>query len=26
KTGTDEILFRLSKHHHLYEKKKTKEG
>ncbi|WP_096853682.1 flagellar biosynthesis protein FlgM [Escherichia coli] len=25
-TGTDEILFRLSKHHHLYEKKKTKEG
>ncbi|MEE7384879.1 flagellar biosynthesis protein FlgM [Escherichia coli O21:H21] len=26
KTGTDEILFRLSKHQHLYEKKKTKEG
>ncbi|HHS2543834.1 TPA: flagellar biosynthesis protein FlgM [Escherichia coli] len=26
KTGTDEILFRLSKNHHLYEKKKTKEG
>ncbi|EOO4942434.1 flagellar biosynthesis protein FlgM, partial [Escherichia coli] len=25
-TGTDEILFRLSKKHHLYEKKKTKEG
>ncbi|EFO1912902.1 flagellar biosynthesis protein FlgM, partial [Escherichia coli O157] len=25
-TGTDEILFRLSKNHHLYEKKKTKEG
>ncbi|ELF7827836.1 flagellar biosynthesis protein FlgM [Escherichia coli] len=25
-TGTDEILSRLSKHHHLYEKKKTKEG
>ncbi|EFN7330855.1 flagellar biosynthesis protein FlgM, partial [Escherichia coli] len=24
--GTDEILFRLSKHQHLYEKKKTKEG
>ncbi|TJB11762.1 flagellar biosynthesis protein FlgM, partial (plasmid) [Escherichia coli] len=23
---TDEILSRLSKHHHLYEKKKTKEG
>ncbi|HHZ5609025.1 TPA: flagellar biosynthesis protein FlgM [Escherichia coli] len=25
-TDTDERLFRLSKHHHLYEKKKTKEG
>ncbi|EOJ4210171.1 flagellar biosynthesis protein FlgM [Escherichia coli] len=25
-TDTDEILSRLSKHHHLYEKKKTKEG
>ncbi|EIO6636173.1 flagellar biosynthesis protein FlgM [Escherichia coli] len=25
-TDTDERLFRLSKHHHLYEKKKKKEG